>query len=137
MTLSGGWSSDTGTEWGYRVIRYKSSGEFEDLPSMNTLRQDHACGHFTNVEEEIVSRYLVAIDNTICQVYIVTGGGKAPKEASTETLMKNGGTAWQPVKDLPQGRANLAGVGLDHGRFIVTGGLYGQSIIYLSILRIS
>ena len=38
MTLSGGWSSDTGTEWGYRVIRYKSSGEFEDLPSMNTGR---------------------------------------------------------------------------------------------------
>ena len=138
MTLSGGWSSDTGTEWGYRVIRYKSSGEFEDLPSMNTLRQDHACGHFTNVEEEIVSRYLVAIDNTICQVYIVSGGYSGSSNlASTETLMKNGGTAWQPVKDLPSGRVGLAGVGLDHGRFIVTGGLYGQSIIYLSILRIS
>ena len=62
MTLSGGWSSDTGTEWGYRVIRYKSSGEFEDLPSMDTWRQGHACGHFTNVEGEIVSRYLVAIE---------------------------------------------------------------------------
>ena len=67
----------------------------------------------------------------------MTGGGKAPKEASTETLMKNGGTAWQPVMDLPSGRIGLAGVGLDHGRFIVTGGLYGQSNIYLSILRIS
>ena len=44
--------------------------------------------------------------------------------ASTETLMKNGGTAWQPVKDLPTGRDQLAGVGLDHGRFIVTGGLW-------------
>ena len=151
MTLTGGWTSDrcnriaalcdTNTTYGYRVIRYKSSGEFEDLPSMNTWRQGHACGHFTNVEGEIVSRYLLAIDNTICQVYIVTGGGKPPKEASTETLMKNGGTAWQPVKDLPSGRRHLAGVGLDHGRFIVTGGvtggLYGQSNIYLSILRIS
>ena len=62
VTLTGGWSLDTGTEWGYRVIRYKSSGEFEDLPSMDTWRQGHACGHFTNVEGEIVSRYLVAIE---------------------------------------------------------------------------
>ena len=60
MTLSGGWSSDTGTEWGYRVIRYKSSGEFEDLPSMNTGRWSHACGLFTNIEGEIVSRKSVA-----------------------------------------------------------------------------
>ena len=44
--------------------------------------------------------------------------------ASTETLMKNGGTAWQPVKDLRTARDQLAGVGLDHGRFLVTGGLW-------------
>ena len=53
--------------------------------------------------------------------------------ASTETLMKNGGTAWQPVKDLPSGRNQLAGVGLDHGRFVVTGGLWCRILMMIFV----
>ena len=58
------------------------------------------------------------------QVYIVSGGhGDAPggNLASTETLEKDVGTAWQLVADLPTGRHGLRGLGLDNGLFIVTG----------------
>ena len=54
------------------------------------------------------------------QVYIVTGG-HGPNLASTETLDKDGDSAWQLVASLPSKRFALKGVGLDKGRFLVTG----------------
>ena len=35
--------------------------------------------------------------------------------------MKNGGTSWQYAASLPARRTQLRGVGLDHGKFLVTG----------------
>ena len=65
------------------------------------------------------------------QVYIVSGGigvileggwrSKAINLASTETLEKEGGSAWQLVASLPEARSAFRGVGMDHGRFMVTG----------------
>ena len=57
------------------------------------------------------------------QVYIVSGGlfRSASTLASTETLEKDGGSAWQLVASLPSGRYGVRGVGLDHGRFMITG----------------
>ena len=63
------------------------------------------------------------------QVYIVSGGfnnGNAlatgnGQLASTETLEKGGGSEWQEVASLPSARHYIRGVGLDHGRFIITG----------------
>ena len=40
--------------------------------------------------------------------------------ASTETLEKDGGSAWQYVASLPSARQGVSGVGLDNGRFMVT-----------------
>ena len=57
----------------------------------------------------------------IMQVYIVAGGVGSDYLASTETLEKDGGSAWQQVASLPSARQGLQGVGLDNGRFIVTG----------------
>ena len=61
------------------------------------------------------------------QVYIVAGGmagwhgSYITYMESTETLEKDGGSAWQLVASLPSGRGGFRGLGLDHGRFIVTG----------------
>ena len=59
------------------------------------------------------------------QVYIVAAGyddRSYGSPASTETLEKDGGNAWQVVANLPSGRrAGVSGVGLYNGRFIVTG----------------
>ena len=60
----------------------------------------------------------------IMQVYIVSGGSggwKTPYLASTETLEKDGGSAWQYVASLPEARSGVKGLGLDHGRFMITG----------------
>ena len=59
----------------------------------------------------------------IMQVYIVSGGRVSSGSylASTEILEKDGGTAWQYVASLPSKRSAFRGVGLDHGRFMVTG----------------
>ena len=58
----------------------------------------------------------------IVQVYIVVGGGyNSGSVASTETLEKEGGSAWQLVASLPSGRWGVRGLGLDNGRFMVTG----------------
>ena len=41
--------------------------------------------------------------------------------ASTETLEKEGGSAWQLVANLPLARHGLRGLGLHNGQFLVTG----------------
>ena len=61
------------------------------------------------------------------QVYIVAGGmagwhgSYITYMESTETMEKDGGSAWQLVASLPSARQGLQGVGLDNGRFMVTG----------------
>ena len=55
------------------------------------------------------------------QVYIVSGGYDGDNMASTETLEKDGGSAWQLVASPPSGRHAVSGVGLDSGRFMITG----------------
>ena len=60
------------------------------------------------------------------QVYIVTGGRIHSSRGtfyldSTETLLKDGGSSWQAAANLPSARANLRGVSLNSGHFIVTG----------------
>ena len=58
----------------------------------------------------------------ILQVYIVSGGWTGSSSlASTETLEKEGGSAWQYVASLPEARSGVKGLGLDHGRFMITG----------------
>ena len=58
----------------------------------------------------------------IVQVYIVSGGaGGSSRLVSTETLEKDGGSAWQYVASLPSRRYDHRGVGLDNGRFMITG----------------
>ena len=64
------------------------------------------------------------------QVYIVSGGYSGNSYlASTETLNKDGGSAWQLVASLPSGRWGVRGLGLDNGMFIVTGECW--TILYL------
>ena len=65
------------------------------------------------------------------QVYIVAGGYRTSPSsdlASTETLEKEGGSAWQLVASLPSARRGVRGLGLDRGRFMVTG--EGWTILY-------
>ena len=59
----------------------------------------------------------------ILQVYIVSGGRVSSGSylASTETLEKEGGSAWQYVASLPSARGGVKGLGLENGRFMVTG----------------
>ena len=58
----------------------------------------------------------------IVQVYIVSGGHSGSYSlSSTETLEKDGGSVWQLVASLPSGRSDVSGVGLDGGRFMITG----------------
>ena len=58
----------------------------------------------------------------IAQVYIVSGGYSGSSNlASTETLEKKGGSAWQLVASLPEAKFALKGLGLDNGRFMITG----------------
>ena len=69
---------------------------------------------------------LMLIFTLLMQVYIVAGGyvvnGRGGSNlASTETLEKDGGSAWKLVASLPSGRGGIRGVGLDGGMFMVTG----------------
>ena len=65
----------------------------------------------------------VHIFTVLLQVYIVTGGLGSPYAPvvleSTETLVR--GRAWQLVASLPSARYGVRGLGLDHGRFMITG----------------
>ena len=41
--------------------------------------------------------------------------------ASTETLVKKGGTTWQYARDLPIETIGMSGVALDNGDFLLVG----------------
>ena len=63
------------------------------------------------------------------QVYIVSGGaGGSSMLASTEIPEKEGGSAWQYVASLPSARKGVRGLGLDNGRFMVTGQFTGKIV---------
>ena len=65
------------------------------------------------------------------QVYIIAGGTGIgehgyPLLSSTWTLLKHpdgprSDWKWRAAADLPSARTGLSGVGLDNGRFLVTG----------------
>ena len=77
----------------------------------------------------IVQRMLIF--TLFMQVYIVTGGyGSSFMESSTETLEKDGGSAWKLVASLPSFRWGVRGLGLDSGRFIVTGECWTIPMLY-------
>ena len=65
----------------------------------------------------------ILILTLLVQIYIVSGGADSSSYslASTETLEKEGGSAWQLVASLPSGRYGVRGLGLDNGRFMITG----------------
>ena len=66
----------------------------------------------------------ILILTLLVQIYIVSGGHShsgGSDLSSTETLEKDGGSAWQYVASLPSARNGLRGVGLDGGMFMVTG----------------
>ena len=65
----------------------------------------------------------ILIFTLLVQIYIVSGGADSSSYslATTETLEKDGGSAWQYVASLPSARQGVRGVGLDNGRFMVTG----------------
>ena len=65
----------------------------------------------------------ILILTLLVQIYIVSGGADSSSSslATTETLEKEGGSAWQEVASLPEARQGVRGVGLDNGRFMVTG----------------
>ena len=65
------------------------------------------------------------------QVYIVSGGWGGSYLESTETLEKDRGSAWQVVASLPSARYGASGLGLDRGRFLVT----GQSAVKYNMYR--
>ena len=66
----------------------------------------------------------------ILQVYIVTGGYDTGLVASTETLVKDGGSEWQLVASLPTARDGVRGVALNNGRFIITGECWTMAMLY-------
>ena len=65
--------------------------------------------------------HLLTLLMNVMQVYIVSGGYNSGSVASAETLEKEGGSAWQLVASLPSARHGVRGVGLDNGRFMITG----------------
>ena len=65
----------------------------------------------------------------LIKVYIVAGGLTGP-QSTVETLLKSGGTAWQPAASLPSPSRDIAGISLNNGHFLVTGshGVYKSFI---------
>ena len=66
------------------------------------------------------------------QAYIVTGG--RGYEASTETLLRDGGVAWQYAANLPSGRNGIRGLGLNDGNFIATGERFTMKSVVISVI---
>ena len=60
--------------------------------------------------------------------------------ASSETLLRDGGTSWQSAASLPTVRDAPRGIGLDNGHFLVTGEVFCSMFkivwFYICIIKV-
>jgi len=89
---------------------YDINGFVETLPSLNTPREGHGCGHYKNNDNEVV--------------FLVTGGRDTNlKTLDTTELLIEGAASWIiSEKKLPTGRSILVGVSINN-KIFMTGGI--------------
>ena len=103
-------------------------GFLEDLPPLKNGRYYHACGHYIDTNdmlvsllqkiylEKLLSKYLHGY--CVCyQVYLVTGGYYQSYLSSTE-LLTEGSSSWVAAGSLPSGREGLRGVTINNKIFV-------------------
>jgi len=95
------------------VSKYNIHGWVEFLPSLNTARSGHGCGHYINSNGEVV--YLVS-GGWNCNSNDYSGGLLSSTEVMEETA-----TGWSFAGDLPSARRDLVGISLDN-KIFMTGG---------------
>jgi len=89
-----------------RVSIYNDDGWVENMPSLNSGRRAHGCGHYYNIAEQLV--------------HIVTGGNDGGAMKSTEKLVL-GETSWSFVGNLPSERFGLEGFSMSNDLFMAGG----------------
>ena len=129
--VTGGWDN------GYiaTVQVYTLSGPQEQLPDLQTGRHSHACAHYLDSQDRVVSiacnitahltivtlHCVVMINNINVQVMMVTGGVDSNFDdlSSTELLLPSA-TSWTYSDPLPSTRSGLRGATLDN-KVVITG----------------
>lgn len=102
------------------VTRYQRNGEATTLPSLQTARWGHACGHF--------------IDNNNDKVLMITGGFDGDNYLSSTEILTDDDSRWTFAASLPRAVIYLRGVSYDN-TIIVTGGADDNAAISDKIFR--
>ena len=71
--ITGGWVGSSTN----RVTKYTQTGQFTDLPTLNTARNHHGCGSYTNSNNQKV--LMIFVEMNYCNFIIlgVSGGGRS------------------------------------------------------------
>jgi len=93
---------------GYENEVYDINGFVKSLPSLNTPRDSHGCGHYINNENQVV--------------YLVTGGWIGEYLDSTELLIEGAASWIISDKKLPTGRLDMVGISINN-KIFMTGGI--------------
>jgi len=87
---------------------YDINGFVEELPSLNTPRKEHGCGHYKNNDDKVV--------------YLVTGGYLIYEYLDSTELLIKGDESWIiSEKKLPTGRFGLVGISINNKIFMIGG----------------
>ena len=97
---------------------YNQQGFQADLPSLNTGRYSHACGHFVNMDMQAVSSAsvypcYVVIMSTV-QVYLVAGGYATNHQLASTELLVAGAHSWVEAAPLPLAVEGLRAVSINN-----------------------
>ena len=85
-----------------KVTRYRRDGQATTLALLQTGRRSHACGHYTDDNNEKVSNYFDIIYLPIMlQILLVTGGYGDNRLSSTEILTPDA-SRWTQAASLPR-----------------------------------
>jgi len=101
------------------VTVYNNAGFVGDLPSLNTGRYSHGCGHFVNTDNQVV--------------YLVAGGYTGSSYLTSTELLVDGDSSWVEAAPLPLAMSGLGTVSLDN-TIISTGGMDSNNA-YATILK--
>ena len=103
---------------------YDNVGPKEQLPDLLTPRAYHACAHYVDSNNRVVSLalHLPYYSMFVLQVYLVTGGLTSFIPLDSTELLVHGASSWTSSAPLPSPRSSLRAVTLGN-KIVATGGL--------------
>ena len=122
VVVTGGYDVVITFDFLAKVEVYDTFGPKEQLPDLLTPRAYHACAHYVDSDNRVVSLalHLLRYSMFVFQAYLVTGGLLSFLPSDSTELLVQGASSWTSSAPLPSPRSSLRAATLSN-KIVATG----------------